>query len=99
MTLLGIEQEAECDFLDPEKIKAITNWALKSPEPSRALSDKIFGSSAHELKIIKNGEGIPGWRCPACTKKLTDGLVRQIRKDKSRAEHDWIKLMVRKLKA
>lgn len=85
LKLLGIDTAKEtCQFLNPKLEDALVQHCLKSAEPFEALSQKILNSTHHFKKTE-----VHGGDCNDCQDRLMRSLVREIRNDRTRAEHDW----------
>ena len=89
MTLLGINGQDTCGFLNPERMKFILDKAKENPDAFAGLSEILWrqGDKPGPHEIIT---GIPAHACADCRDTLQTQLVRQFRSIKGRTEKQFL---------
>ena len=94
LELLGIDHEVGCQFLTPVGIKKAVEICLRSDQPYTELARNVHSATKH---THYTDGAVHLWECPECTETLQTALVRTIREQKRRKEHDFIKSMTTQL--
>lgn len=92
MTLLGKEADDRCRFLDQVKAEPIILRDCLGAENPLLRLGEILGASHLHAKHVRDESGVPvqGWECRDCVDRLQSLIVRKIRTDRKRKEHQFM---------
>lgn len=100
LALLGLDMPARCGFLDqdPTREKQILDDCFKHQDPIKRLGVWLAKSRLHgQENVDEAGEPVEMWSCPDCTDRLQRGVIRRIRRDKSRLDRKWMSQLTHRL--